>query len=131
MKNGWQKDLFSYHGGYLTYDRKFVARFKYGKGYGEFKRFLVKHFTPSEYFNLIQDCNMSPGDALKSKGFMTKMQKERCAKWGLEATEENAYRAFLMELSVRMPEEYTAERVEESMDLWKKDQKQLHPLLNN
>jgi len=30
----FEKSGFNYHGGYLTYDDKFVARFKYGGGMG-------------------------------------------------------------------------------------------------
>jgi hypothetical protein len=51
----FDKSLFNYHGGYLTYgpERKFVARFKYrGSDRASFQSFLIKNFTVEEYFTL-------------------------------------------------------------------------------
>jgi hypothetical protein len=52
--NRFDKNLFDYHGGYLTYgqDRRFVARFKYRGPVtrAKFMAALVKHYDPDSYF---------------------------------------------------------------------------------
>lgn len=49
----FQKELFDYHGGYLTYgpERKFVARFKRRGGVGkcDFVRLLCKYYDVEQY----------------------------------------------------------------------------------
>jgi hypothetical protein len=69
---GFVKDQFSYHGGYLTYgpDRKFIARFKYrASDRTGFQAFLIKHFTPAEYFAR-REANEAPLTILESKGYV-------------------------------------------------------------
>lgn len=69
MDNGWAKSYWVYGGGYLSYKGQFVARFKYNKPlYPKFKRFLMKHFTPDEYFAEMAK-GVSPLQALQNKGF--------------------------------------------------------------
>ena len=92
----FKKENFDLHGGYLTYDmnngehRKFVARFKYGGGSGSFKTFLIKNFTPVEYFNRLESVpSETPLAILESKGYMTPMAKKACKDIGLNATPEN------------------------------------------
>lgn len=80
----FERENFSYHGGYLTYlidgEYKFVARFKYKPGgRGTFTTFLIKNFTVEEYFARLKDD--APLTILQSKGYMQphtkKMLKER------------------------------------------------------
>lgn len=64
------KENFSNSGGYVTYNGKFVARFKYAKsGAGSFITFLIKNFTVEEYFD-----RMAAGEAplkiVEDKGYL-------------------------------------------------------------
>ena len=58
MTERFEKEKFNYHGGYLTYNGEFVARFKY-RGLAltkaQFQRMLIKHYTPEEYFARLKD----------------------------------------------------------------------------
>jgi hypothetical protein len=78
----FDRKQFEYSGGYLTYgpDRKFVARFKRG-GKAGFVSFLVKHFTVSEYFDMLNTVNpaaaavgnpreYAPAEVLETKGYV-------------------------------------------------------------
>lgn len=64
------KENFCNSGGYVTYNGKFVARFKYAKsGAGSFITFLIKNFTVEEYFD-----RMAAGEAplkiVEDKGYL-------------------------------------------------------------
>lgn len=69
----FDKSKFNYHGGYLTYDGKFVARFKYRSSpikMGPFKSFLIKNFTVEEYFGIYNEGRgPAPLQILEAKGF--------------------------------------------------------------
>lgn len=88
------KENFESFGGYVHYrigpDRKFVARFKYGKGRGRFLTFLRKNFQVEEYFELLNTVkpgseyvsggktwtrNYAPLEALILKGFVSDGEK--------------------------------------------------------
>jgi len=84
----FKKEGFDYYGGYLTYKGDFVARFKYVKFQGSFKNFLIKHFTPEEYFTRYKE-GESPLAILESKGFMTPMAKKLCKQNFMKPTQEN------------------------------------------
>ena len=64
MMKDFKKENFDYSGGYLTYEGKFVARFKYGGPItmAKFKNFLIligKHLSFFWCFNrLIYDKNL-------------------------------------------------------------------------
>lgn len=70
----FDRALFNYHGGYLTYgssyhEARFVARFKW-KGLvtkAKFVSLLVKNFTVEEYFAR-QDAGLAPLQILREKG---------------------------------------------------------------
>lgn len=53
MEERFEKENFTYGGGYLSYNGAFVARFKY-RGMrptkSQFQKTLIKHYTPAEYF---------------------------------------------------------------------------------
>lgn len=72
----WNKDLFNYYSGYLTYGKgvfqsKFVARFKYtGRDQAGFRKFLIANFTPDEYFSR-REAGETPVDILQSKGYIS------------------------------------------------------------
>lgn len=69
-KSDWDKNFFHYSGGYLTYQARFVARFKILRGaMGDFKRFLVTNFTPDEYFGRLEN-KEDPLPILQSKGYV-------------------------------------------------------------
>lgn len=70
-KTDWISKDFHYHGGYLTYQSKFVARFKYLRGnMGDFKKFLIANLTPEEYFARQQN-RESPLGILETKGYVS------------------------------------------------------------
>jgi len=63
---------FDFHGGYLTYQGKFVARFKYlqpRRSATAFQRFLCARFTPEEYFARLA-AGEAPLPIAESKGFI-------------------------------------------------------------
>lgn len=65
----FKKENFNYHGGYLTYAGKFVARFKYSGTpikMGMFKRELMKNHTVESYFSAIE-AGETPVHILKNK----------------------------------------------------------------
>ena len=64
------KENFSNSGGYVTYNGKFVARFKYAKsGAGSFITFLIKNFTVEEYFALL-NVGVAPLMIVQEKGYI-------------------------------------------------------------
>lgn len=66
--NTFKKDNFKFEGGYLTYNKKFVARFKYTrlqKSY--FVNVLIKYFEIDEYFKMLNS-GITPSKILQSKG---------------------------------------------------------------
>ena len=86
------KENFNYAGGYLTYNGKFVARFKYAKdSKGTFVTFLTKNFTTEEYFAEL--ANKAPLTILESKGYVTPGVKKLLKRAGYAPTVEgmNAY----------------------------------------
>ena len=55
---------------YVTYQGRFVARFKYNRGRkGTFITFLCKNFTVEEYFERL-DAGVPPLTILESKGYI-------------------------------------------------------------
>ena len=63
----FKKENFDYFGGYLTYEGKFVARFKY-RGpitMAKFRNYLIKHFKVEEYFEAAE--KSSPLQAIFAK----------------------------------------------------------------
>ena len=84
----FQKPEFHFHGGYLTYQDKFVARFKYmPRNLGGFRSFLIKHFTTEEYFGRLE-VGESPLPILESKGYLSSHIKRWLAQAGLPKTRE-------------------------------------------
>jgi hypothetical protein len=82
------KSEFHYHGGYLTYQGKFVARFKYvPQNVGGFRSFLIKNFTAEEYFDRY-DAGEAPQHILESKGYLSSHIKGWLAQAGLPKTRE-------------------------------------------
>jgi hypothetical protein len=67
---------FDYNGEYLFYRvpgeelKRFVARFKRG-GMVSFKKFLRDNFTVEEYFDLLENQDLSPGKILETKGYVS------------------------------------------------------------
>ena len=58
----FDKTQFTYHGGYLMYGNRFVARFKY-KGAiskAQFLKQLIKHHTVEEYFHKLEIDHVAP-----------------------------------------------------------------------
>jgi len=107
-KAEWDSKLFSYHGGYLTYNNEFIARFKgISSGMGAFKRFLMEHYTPTEYLELLAMPHNSPMSIVQARGFMTKREKEQCIKWGMEPTRQNAEWAHVLEMRKLFPADYS------------------------
>lgn len=68
----FEKSNFDYHGGYLTYQGKFVARFKHvPSNRADFVSFLIKNFSVEEYF-AARDRGNAPGTILANKGHIPK-----------------------------------------------------------
>lgn len=84
----FEANLFDFHGGYLTYGGKFVARFKHSGSPispAKFKRELIKNHTVEAYFEATEHYNTNPdGTPL---GFM----RVHSSEWYL--TETNKWRA--------------------------------------
>jgi len=77
---------FNYHGGYLMYGDKFVARFKHMRSNKPgFLSFLIKNFSPAEYFERY-DAGESPHGILKSKGYVADSIKKWLRDGGYEVS---------------------------------------------
>ena len=86
-KQHWNTEDFNNNGGFLTYENKFVARFKYQKSaVNDFKKFLIANFSPNEYFVLLE--KESPLTVLESKGYVLPHIRTWLIKAGLPATQE-------------------------------------------
>jgi hypothetical protein len=73
---------------YLSYQGKFVARFKHvPKNVTGFRSFLIKNFTTEEYFSLL-DAGESPARILEAKGYIPSHIKKWLAQAGLPQTRE-------------------------------------------
>jgi hypothetical protein len=69
----FDRKQFNTAGEYVTYgaDRRFVARFKYGRdGKGAFVRFLAANFSVEEYFARL-DAREAPLTILESRGYVS------------------------------------------------------------
>ena len=87
----FNKELFSCSGGYLSYDGKFVARFKYStREVAGFKSFLIKNFTPAEYFAELAS-GKAPGEVLRDKGYLPRHVKDQLIRAGYPETVEGMY----------------------------------------
>jgi hypothetical protein len=66
----FDRSMFQYHGGYLTYAGKFVARFKHRGpvGKADFVRLLTKYYTTDSYFGRLGD--RAPMQILMDDGFV-------------------------------------------------------------
>jgi hypothetical protein len=85
-KNDWKKEDFHICSNIITYQSKFVARFKYSKnGIGDFKKFLVANFTPAEYFGML-DAGQAPICALETKGYVVPHIRKELARLGYPVT---------------------------------------------
>lgn len=92
----FDKAAFDYHGGYLTYQGKFVARFKYSsRDKVGFQAFLIKNFSVEEYFEALGN-NGAPALILETKGYVSKTVKNLLRQVGYPETQEGhkAYIAF-------------------------------------
>lgn len=81
---------------WLSYNGKFVARFKYNKKSADFVKFLIENFTQEEYFGRLAN-KEAPLDILMSKGFVPQHIKERLVLSGFEPNIEglNAMNRYL------------------------------------
>ena len=87
------KENFNYHGGYLTYNGQFVARFKYmASNKPGFLSFLIKNFTPAEYFKALM--NNTPHKILESKGYVAAHIKKALKSAGYEVS-VTGYRKYI------------------------------------
>lgn len=78
---------FSYYGGYLTYNGKFVARFKYGKkDKPGFVKFLKNNFNVTEYMDRLS-AGEAPAKILESKGYISKTITDIITRYGFEPTQ--------------------------------------------
>ncbi len=66
----FDKSKFSYFGGYLRYEGKFVARFKHvPANRAGFVKFLIANFTVEEYFAAFE-AGTPPAKILETKGYV-------------------------------------------------------------
>ena len=71
----FEKTNFNFHGGYLTYNSEFIARFKYNsRDRGPFVTFLCKKFTVEEYTEMYKS-GVAPLQILRSKGYISPNEK--------------------------------------------------------
>ena len=79
---------------YLSYQGKFVARFKYQRGSkASFITFLIKNFTVEEYFARL-DNREAPLEILRSKGYLQPHIKKWLKEAGYPVTQEG-YKQFI------------------------------------
>lgn len=83
----FNKDKFNWDGMYLTYDGKFVARFKLSRDKAGFQSFLIKNFTVDEYFNAMTP-TMPPMRVLETKGYVSNTVKRILKEAGYPQTAE-------------------------------------------
>ncbi|WP_213740415.1 hypothetical protein [Bradyrhizobium sp. dw_411] len=77
----FDKSKFTFYGGYLEYEKRFVARFKYARANAAgFRAFLIKNFEVEEYFARHQ-AGEAPLHILESKGYVL----GHIRKWLIEA----------------------------------------------
>lgn len=75
-------------GVYVTYQNKFVAKFKYNRSErGSFLSFLCKNFTVEEYFSRL-DAGESPLAILESRGYVLPHIKKRLLESGYAPTQD-------------------------------------------
>ena len=87
----FDKSLFS-GSEYVSYNGRFVARFKYNRGArGGFLTFLAKNFTVEEYFARL-DAGELPLKILESKGYLLPFIKKVLKKAGYPTTPDGAHR---------------------------------------
>jgi hypothetical protein len=71
----------------ISYQGKFVARFKHQRGdKAGFISFLIKNFSVEEYFTLLE--TLPPLKVLETKGFLLPRLKKVCVLEGFEPTLE-------------------------------------------
>ena len=93
FKKEWISKNFNNNNGFLTYENKFVARFKYKvSAVNDFKKFLVSNFSPTEYFARL-DAKEAPLNILESKGYILPHIRKWLAQAGLPSTQEG-YQIF-------------------------------------
>ena len=83
----FNKALFTNDGGYVKYDGKFVARFKYAKaGAGSFITFLIKNFSVEEYFAALEKA--PPLSVVCARGYLLPHIKRWLKNEGFPVTPE-------------------------------------------
>lgn len=88
------KDQFQIDGPYVSYNGKFIARFKYqAAAKGSFITFLIKNFTVEEYFAAI-DVGSAPLTVAESKGYLLPHIKKWLKVAGLPITQAG-YKIFV------------------------------------
>jgi hypothetical protein len=89
----FDKTKFSYHGGYLMYGDKFVARFKYSRvpvSKAVFLKQLLKNHTVEEYFHKHQVQGIAPLTILEQAD--RKWYETTLAKWKAKIEERYGVR---------------------------------------
>ena len=88
-KADWNTNMFSGGKQYIYYNNKFVARFKYhAGGKTHFKNFLIRNFTPEEYFSLRETFDMLPLKILETKGYVSPNMARACKSSGFPETSD-------------------------------------------
>ena len=88
------RDSFRNSNGYITYNDKFVARFKYKRdGAGSFVTFLIKNFTVEEYFDAY-DAGIAPLKIVESKGYLLPHIKRWLKEFGYPVSQAG-YKQYL------------------------------------
>lgn len=95
-KSDWNSKDFSNSGGWISYQGKFIARFKYMKsGIGDFKKFLMANFTPVEYFARL-DAQETPLGILQTKGYIQPHIRQELSRCGYPVTQEG-FRQYIQD----------------------------------
>ena len=80
-------EKFVFDGMYLTYDGKFVARFKNNsRDRTQFQKFLMANFSTDEYFGLLVN-RVTPLGALETKGYVSPNVKKLLKEAGYPQTQ--------------------------------------------
>jgi|TARA_R110000803_G_scaffold99316_1_gene167352 hypothetical protein len=83
----FNNDNFRYNNTILTYQNRFVARFRNG-GVVAFKQFLRENFEVEVYFNLLEGYKVAPIRILETKGYVSPIVCKQLRKAGYPTTQE-------------------------------------------
>lgn len=97
----FNKEFFCINSGYITYQGKFVARFKYQRGSARgFAKFVADNFSVEEYFQRLND-GESPLPIAESRGYIQPHIKRILKTMGYPVTVEGKRMLVVDQIAAR------------------------------